>query len=215
MTRQRTLGRLGMTMAGLIGLLGAVQSANATPPQAAFPTKALNYTTWLARAMDQCSPATVSVVQPGAPSSGCIQSNVTTDDDISPGAKMGSARLAVRKTGNKRGRISVFGKGFFGGQRMKARLTMRVTQLAVQKLHPPGPANITYQDFTVDCGNSPLTGCFTANLNGAVAGSMTLADCLAQNSMPPALNTGNIQILDAALVNCDTGKIIATPGIRE
>ncbi len=219
MMTQRTLGGIGVTAAGLIGVLVALQPAHAVT-FVAFPTKALNYTTWMARAMEKCSPASVSVVSPAAPndvpSSGCVQSNgTTTDNSVSPGATMNFAKLAVKKTVNHLGRITLFGRGFDGGQRMKVQLVMRVTKQGVQTKHPPiAKNNVTFEDFTVQCGNSPSTGCFTANINGAVSGSMSLRDCLTQNSQEPAgLANGNIQILDSALVNCDTGKIIATPGI--
>ena len=207
---QRTLGGIGVTVAGLIGLLVAVQPAGAV---VSLPSKALNYTTWLVRAMDPCSPTTVSVAIMNSPAAGCIQSNNVTDNSVSPGATMKWARLAVRKSSNHLGRIGIFGAGFYGGQRMQVQLMLRVTKPGQNTKHPPAVNTVTYQDVVVQCGNGPITGCFTANLNGVVAGSMTLKDCLTQNSEPTGLATGNIQILDSALVNCDTHKIIATPGI--
>jgi hypothetical protein len=212
MITRRALVGMGVTVAGLIGGLVAVQPADAV---VAFPTKALNYSTWLARAMDECSSPTTTVLSPGSPTAGCIQSNVVTDDSVSPGATMRFARLAVRKSGNHRGRLSLFGSGFHSGQRMKVQLTLRVTKHGQVTKHPPSPPpqTVTFEDVTVQCGNGPVTGCFTANVNGSVAGSMTLSDCLTQNSEPTGLSIGNIQILDSALVNCDTGKVIATPGI--
>ncbi len=207
----RTLGGIGALVAGVIGLGVAVQPAGAA---VLLPTKALNYTTWLARAMDPCSPATVSVATTNSPAAGCLQSNTTTDDSVSPGATMKFARLAVRKSGNHHGRVSVFGSGFYAGQRMKVQLIIRVTKPGQTTLHPHQVGkSVTFQDVSIACGNSSITGCFTANLNGAVAGSMSLEDCLTQNGEPIGLATGNIQILDSALVNCDTGKVIATPGI--
>ena len=205
---QRVLGGIGIAVAGVIGLLGAVQPAGATVP---FPTKASTYSTWLARAMDECNSATVSVLTAGLPTSGCLQANSVTDDNVSPGATMKFARLIVSRTVNHKGRVRLFGRGFYAGQRMKVQLTLRVTKTGVST--PGGAKSITFQDITVACGNSPVTGCFTANLSGNVAGSMSLLDCMTENTEPTGLASGNVQILDSALLNCDTGKVLATPGI--
>jgi hypothetical protein len=206
MMTQRTLGGIGVAVAGLIGLLVAAQAAQAQVP---YPKKALNYATWLARAMDPCTGgAPVSVVGGGS-ANGCPQANVLTDNDgVPPGATMSFARLVVRKTGNKNGRINLAGRGFNPGQRMQVQLKLRVTQVFSN-------TSSTFEDFTIACGPNPLTLCFTARLNGAVAGSISLADCLAQSGQPIGLANGNIEIRDSALLNCDTGKIIATPGILE
>jgi len=210
MMMQRTLGGIGAAMVGVIGLL--VTPAGAQP--VAFPTKALGYNVWLARAMDPCNPAVVSVTSAGSPAAGCFQSNTATDGQVSPGAKMSYARLSVSRTVNHRGRIRVFGSGFYGGQRMKVQLTLRVTKTGQTTKHPlQNGKRVTFEDVTVQCGSNSITGCFTANLRGNVAGSMALDDCLTQNAQPTGLVSGNIQIVDSALVNCDTGKVFATPGI--
>ena len=213
MMMQRTLTGMGVTVAGLVGLLVVAQPVRAQ--QAPFPARALYYTAWLARAMDQCTPSGTTVLTMGSPTEGCIQTNSATDSDsVAPGATMTWARLAVSRTVNRQGRIRVMGRGFHAGQRIAIRLKLRVTKTGQQTLHPQGNGQrVTFEDFTVQCGNSPISGCFQAHVNGTLATAMKLTDCLDQNSEPLGLATGNIQILDSALVNCDTGKIFATPGI--
>jgi hypothetical protein len=213
MNTQRTFGGIGATVAGLIGLLGATPPVGAQ--QAPLPTTARAYTTWLARAVDECNPTTITVsaVSPPVPSAGCLQTNVVTDDGVPPGASMTYAKLTVSRTVNHKGKISVSGRGFHSGQRMTVQLTLRVTKPGL-KTSVGNPKTVTFEDITVTCPtiSNPL-GCFTARQNGAVAASVSLVDCLTQNGQPSGLALGNIQILDSALVNCDTGNVIATPGI--
>jgi hypothetical protein len=67
---------------------------------------------------------------------------------------------------------------------------------------------VTFSDLTVQCGTTPFG--FVANARGTIAGSVLLSTCLGTNS---GLSTGNIEIIDAALVNHDTNKVFAHPGI--
>jgi hypothetical protein len=71
---------------------------------------------------------------------------------------------------------------------------------------------VTFVDTTIVCGNQNV-GCFVARPSGALAGSENLKDCLTQSGASTSLGLRNIQIVDAALLNCDTGKIFAVPGI--
>jgi len=107
--------------------------------------------------------------------------------------------------------VTLFGAGFKSGQRTKVRLTLRVTKKNLSTKHPPATNNVTFADTTVDCGNQ-IAGCFTARANGVVAGKQSMAECLTQNGQPVGLAQENIQIVDAALVNCDTGKVFGVPG---
>lgn len=209
-------------IAAAIGMMvGGTLIVRPLPAQTApFPTLARSYSAWMARAMDQCNPAVVSVISPASPpgaipSSGCLQANgATTDTTVSPGATMSWARVVVKATRTHLGKIALTGKGFHGGQRMQVSLSLRVTKANQATKHPPATnSSVTFKDIEIHCGNNATTGCFTANLRGGVAASMALSDCLAQNSQPGGLAQGNIEILDSALLNCDTGKVIGKPGM--
>jgi hypothetical protein len=192
-------GRIAAAIGIFVGGALAVQPVLAQT--APFPTAARNYTAWMARAMDQCSPTTVSVVStPGLPTTGCYQANSTTDSVIT----MKYARLTVS---SKTGKLALFGSGFPFGARVTTQLTLRVTKRTQATKHPPGPKTVTFEDVTVQCPNTPFW--FVARPNGSVLGSVRLSDCLTT----PGLATGNIEILDSALINVDTGKVFARPGI--
>src|SRR5262249_1114094 len=192
---------------------------------AQFPINAKKYFTTLVRAMDQCTSGTVSVVGSGPiggppgttdPAGGCIQANTVTDDPPAPGATFTRAQLAVVRNGATfQGKIRTFGFGFVPGQRIKVQLTLRTTQIVGTTKHPPGSnKRVTFQDVTLQCGVG-TGGCFTARPSGALIGQMSIADCLTQNGVANGVRIGNIEILDAALINCDTNKIFAVPGIRQ
>jgi hypothetical protein len=172
-----------------------------------FPRIARRYTTWFARAMDECvPPGTVSVFVPGLPPGGCVQANTVTQDGSLP---MKFAKLTV----DQRGRVALFGVGFVFGTRMRVELVLRVTKSNVSVKHLPGPGtkNVTFQDLTILCGNTTFG--FVTRPNGAVAGQTTLASCLGPANSGLAGPFVNIEILDASLINVDTGKVFARPGI--
>jgi hypothetical protein len=129
---------------------------------------------------------------------------------------MKSAKLQVRRfpgAAGGEGRIKVVGKGFQPGQRILVRLTLRTTRSAISTKHPPNTSNtVTFGDTTIDCGVGP-SNCFVARSNGALVGTQTLAACLTQNSQSANLARENVQIVEASLVNCDTGNTVAVPGI--
>src|SRR6185436_20146435 len=72
--------------------------------QAPFPTKARSVSFWMARAMDQCAAATLSVVGANSPGGGCPQTNSTTDNTLT----MKFARVRI----GTKGRIALFAGGF-------------------------------------------------------------------------------------------------------
>jgi hypothetical protein len=126
---------------------------------------------------------------------------------------MKHAKLVVRRFGNGEGRIRLFGRGFQSGQRLKVRLTLRTTRSGVLTKHPPSTnSTVTFSDTTVDCDNAS-PNCFVANAIGVVAGSQSLAGCLTSNGQSAQLAKQNVQIVNAELVNCDTGAVVAVPGI--
>jgi hypothetical protein len=183
---------------------------------ARFPQRAKIYSTFMVRAFDSCTPSILSVIsQPTLPASGC---QAAISDDVPPtdplGATMRWAKLTVRRfrPGPGNGRVTIVGKGFQSGQRVKVRLTLRTTRSGIQIKHPPAVnQSVTFADTTIDCGNVSA-GCFVARATGALGGKQDLADCLTQNGEPTGLGGENIAIIAASLVNCDTGNTIAVPG---
>ncbi|GBD25146.1 hypothetical protein HRbin30_00461 [bacterium HR30] len=185
-----------------------------------FPTKAIRYSTWLARAFDSCTPSGLTVVSPtNLPSGGCF---ATQSDPLPPpggsnpaGATMTFGRLDVRRfpgTGGQ-GKVKLLAFGMQNGQRVKVRLTLRTTRSGVGTKNPTKSNQlVTFQDVTVDCPVGP-TNCFVANPRGVVLGSILLDQCLSQNSQPTGLAKQNVEILDAEVVNCDDGNVVARPGI--
>src|SRR5262245_14830519 len=103
--------RLTFVVGAVVGGLGLVGPAMAA--QANCPTIARNFRAYMARAMDQRSPATISVTSPGVPAGGCPQANVATDDSI-------TFNFAILTVNARTGRVMVFGRGFPFGARVKA-----------------------------------------------------------------------------------------------
>ncbi len=191
----RIAAAIGMIVGGTLALRPAFAQT------VAFPTAARGYTAWMARAMDECTPGGLTVVSPGSPTAGCLQANSTTDDQTT----MAYARLVITAHS---GRILIFGAGFTPGLRAKLQLKARVTGSNVGTKHPFGLNHVTFQDVTVQCPNTPFG--LTVRPSGVLVGSLTLSDCF----MSPGLARGNIEILDAALLNVDNAnKVIARPGL--
>jgi hypothetical protein len=189
---------------------------------APYATKARSYRASLVRAMDKCDPATISVFVSGDPPGGCLQANIVTDD-VPPGSPTGATfkfgRLVVTRYPGKggQGRIRVSANGLQPGQRVRVGLTLRTTHIATSVKHLPGPGtnkSVTFEDTMVECGTDlPSLPCFTARPNGRLAGVMTLAQCLTDNSAGTGLAKGNVEIIDSSFINCDTHKVFARPGI--
>jgi hypothetical protein len=185
-------------VAALVLLLGV--PARSPAAQAPFPKTAKGVTFWMARAFDQCSPSGMSVTGPGYRGDACLSSNTATDNTLT----MNSAKVRI----TTRGRIKVLAKGFTFGDILRVRLTLRVTRNNLTVKHPPATGqNATFQDQTVDCPGSP--DAFTVRPNGAIAASTDLAACLPNSG----LAFGNIEVIDASLVNAMTGKEVAKPGL--
>ena len=194
-------GRIAAAIGVVVGGVLAAQPLLAqTVP---FPTAARFYVTWMARAMDQCTPSGMSVTSPGLPSAGCLQANSATDSTIN----MSWARLTLAA---RTGKILLVGRGFQFGSRVRAQLTLRVTRKPQSTKHPQGSNSVTFEDVNVLCPVQPFW--VVARRNGALIGSARLSDCLTQSGYQPGLANGNIEILDAALLNVDSNKIFAKPG---
>jgi hypothetical protein len=213
---------LGLT-ASVVGGVVLLSTPAAFANHAQFPARANRYRVAMVRAMDQCTGGAVSVVGATVPNGDCLQANTVTDDPPVPGATMNSGTLTVSRTANSDGRVGFMGTGFDPGARLSIQLTLRTTQSGIHTKHPPGSnKRVTYQDYTVSCGNQVAApGCgaglsaFGARATGAVVGHESLKDCMTQSGVPVGLTVGNIEVLDASLVNCDTGKVIAKPGIKQ
>ncbi|GIW45846.1 MAG: hypothetical protein KatS3mg077_3128 [Candidatus Binatia bacterium] len=185
-----------------------------------FPTRAVRYSTWLARAFDGCTPSGLTVVSPSnLPSTGCFAAH---SDPLPPpagtnpvGAPMKFGRLDVRRfpaTGGQ-GKVKLLMTGLQNGQRVKVRLTLRTTRSGVGTKNPTKSNQlVTFQDVTVDCPVGP-SNCFIANPRGVVLGNVALDACLTQNSQPTGLARQNVEILDAEVINCDDNNVVARPGI--
>lgn len=170
---------------------------------ASFPTLARGVSVWMARAMDQCDPATLSVFGSGLPSGGCLQANTVTNSTLT----MNFAKVRI----TQRGRISLYGTGFTLGDVLRVRLTLRVTKAGQIVKHLPGPGtnkSVTFVDQVVDCPQDP--DAFTVRPNGAVAQSTDLGACLAPNG---ALANGNIEILNVELVEATSGATVGQTGM--
>ncbi len=203
----KTYSRGALLVAALTAMAFMAQWAGAaTVP---YPRFAHAYTIWFARAMDQCVPAndgpgpTVTVVGPNLPVTGCLQANSTTDNLIT----MNFARLLI----NEHGRIGLLGAGLPFGARVKLRLTLRNTNKTAHTKHPPGSnKSVTFEDLTVTCPNT-LFG-FPVRSNGVVVGITSLATCVGADfgEVTPG---ANVEVLNAELLNADTGQVFAVPGI--
>jgi hypothetical protein len=119
------------------------------------------------------------------------------------------AHLVVNKL---TGKIILIGRGLVPGGRVMVQLVLRNTTNGRTTKHPPLTGQrVTFVDTTIQCpGMSPFG--FVVRANGVVSGQDTLVNCLgpAQSS----LAFGNVEIIDAALLNRDNGnKQFAKPGL--
>lgn len=185
-----------------------------------FPKRAPRFSSWLVRAFDLCTPSGLTVTTANLPSSGCL---ATTPSDPFPppigtnplGAPMKLGKLDVRRfpLAGGQGRVKLFMTGLQNGQKVKVRLTVRTTRAGVNTKHPPKTnALVTFADTIFECGNQ-ISGCFVANARGVVLGKQTIDSCLTQSSQPKGLASHNLEVIAAEVVNCDTGNVVARPGI--
>jgi hypothetical protein len=207
----RFVGIMAVTM-----LASGVLQSQVAQAQIPYAVKAKKYQVDFARGMDECT--SMTVVGSG---NSCPQANSTTDSTVTGAI---SARLTVNTSGNGV-KLRLSGKGFTpGGQRVGVALTLRTTN-KTSVTHD----SRTYADTPIICGpiNDPSPGChyyFLSNTNGRISGHMYLSGCFTQADNLPVsnlgsdvgnLSTGNIEIVDASLINCDTGDVIAVPGVLQ
>lgn len=188
----------------LFGAAAATLTGARTDAQpVAMPKVARSFSAWLVRAYDACTPGALTVTTTGLPSQGCLSTATTTDDQMT----MDFGKIVISKLS---GKIAVLGRGLTPGGRVKVQLTVRTTRDGISTKHPPGTKRVTFQDTTVVCGPPPF-GFIAVWPSGALGGKINLTDCLQPY---PGLASGNIEIVDAALVNADNGnKVFARPGV--
>lgn len=178
-----------------------------------YPDKAKTYSTRFVRAMDPCTSAPgITIVNPGNIKA-CAQANSTTDSAV---------------TGMREAKLSVVSSRT--GSTMKLRLRvialepaatsvgLRLTLRTSNTLGLPVNTVRTYEDQTVICGEVPggLCGNATApSASGKVSLRQDLSECLADNGLSNLVGRGNVEIVDAALINCNTGKVFAVPGVLQ
>jgi len=196
--RTQTARRV-VTVAGatLLGLTVSVQVGFA---QVSLPDarRTKNIDSSAVRAYDQCTAPTLVVTDLGMPPAACPVSNVVTDDTLS----MIKCKIWVKKNG----KLRLLGRGFTVGDALRLRLTLRVTQPNVTT--NMGIQAVTFSDVTVDCPKDP--DAWIVKLNGSVSEFIEVGACLAPDS---GLQLGNIEVLDAQVLNVLNGKVVAAPGV--
>jgi len=197
------MGRMTVAVGSLLALCMMCEPTWAQTVR--FPMIARSYVAWMVRAFDQCAVPNVTAISgSGLPTSGCLATNLTSDSTIT----MGFARLIVSTRSR---RAVLYGRGFHFGDRVRLQLTLRVSQNGVNT-KSLGKKNVTYSDITVHCP-SPTSAPFgfVARLNGAIVAT---ADLATQCDTPTGLAAGNIEIVNAALLNIDNAnKPFAVPGV--
>jgi hypothetical protein len=203
----RFVGLLGVAL-----LVSALLQSQAAQGQAPYPHAARRYVVNFARAMDQCIPANeVGVENPGNIGI-CLQTNNTTDSLMA----MRWAKLTVLR-GTRGVNLQLSSLGLLPpDQAVSIRFTLRTSNTSGI---PAGSK--TYQDTTVTCG--PITGgsCGPYYLTDSfgrvsrILGRYLLSDCLAANNLPATLASGNIEFIDVRVINCDTGRAVAVPGVLQ
>lgn len=190
-------------------LLGAVVVSQAQA-QVPYPDRATVYQVKFVRAMDECMGPGVTIVNPGS-IAGCTQVNSVTDAGLTA-MSQGNLKVSRRRNGAY---IRFTGKGFApAGTPIGIQLTLRTTN----RRGLPASTSKTYEDQTIICGDTIGGSCgnFTnVQSNGRIVLRQSLGDCLTLNGLSQFIGSGNIEIIDSALINCTTGKIAAVPGILQ
>jgi hypothetical protein len=174
------------------------------------------YQVYFTRAYDECT--SMTVMTPGSVNN-CPAAHVTTNP---PNLGWSKAKFKMSVSNSKGTKLALTGKGFLtpAPTKIGLQLTLRVTNQA--NLFAPG-MDTTYQDETIICGTTSGGMCgqyFAPDTDGKIKGSsskMLLSQCVTDNGFSgqsvTQLSTGNIEVVDAALVDCDTGKVFGTPGV--
>ena len=194
-TAQRVVTLVGVAFLGLVFSVQAFA-------QASFPTvprRTKNFDVSMVRAMDECTSPTLIVTSPNMPLLACPQTNTVTDDTLG----MQKAKLRITKSG----KVRLLGRGFAVGDTVRLRLTARTTRQNVTT--NMGTGSVTFSDVTVDCPLDP--NAIPVKLNGSISITFELGACFAPTT---GLALGNIEILQARLVNVANGSAFAVPGVQ-
>ena len=186
--------------AGATVILGFVMTAPGAA-QVSFPTvpkRTKNFDVSMVRAMDACTVPTLTVMSAGMPAAACPQTNVLTDDTLG----MQKAKLRVTKSG----KIRLLARGLTVGDAVRLRLILRDTQQNVTT--NMGTGSVTFADVVVDCPQPPDS--IAVKLNGSISTAFELGACLVPTS---GLQLGNLEILEARLINVGNGRPFAAPGV--
>ncbi len=197
---------VGVAAAALLALVAAQARAQGTPP-----VKAKTYSINFARAFDACVGPGVTLVNPSNVGA-CSQANLVTDGTVTA---INTASLKIGVSASKGVSLKLKGKGIVPSVKVGLQMTLRTSNGSTAS---PAPPNKTYNDETFVCGTTDGDTCehyFAVDTNGKLSAKQTLKDCLDRNDLPDVLASGNIEILDAKLINCDTGKVIATAGVLQ
>jgi hypothetical protein len=196
------MGRIAhrAVLGAAVGLFALVVVGGQADGQVNFPTRRTKgFSASLVRSYDACTTPSLTVTSAGMPAAACPATNALTDDTVT----MQSAGLRVTKSG----KIRLLARGMTIGDVVRVRFTLRVTRNDVDTNLGSGQS-VTFQDVTVDCPKAP--DAFAVKLDGTVSARAELGACLAPSS---ALALGNVEILDAQLVDVINGRVLAAPGI--
>lgn len=204
------IGKLAGIAAATVLTSFVLQTREASAAAPTYPQRAQPYFVRFVRAMDPCTlPGQVTIVNPGGIIV-CNQTNVITDALVN--FSQASMRAGVRRLGGAT--VQVRGRGFTPvAQKIGIQLTLRTTNTLT------GGNSLTYQDETIICGPTTGGACgkyVAVDAGGRInSGRLSLDACLTANGLSTRVGHGNVEIVDAALINCDDGKVIATPGILQ
>lgn len=190
---------------GIAVLLFSMAVQGKLEAQVPYAERAVLYYTSLVRAMDECVGPGVTVVNPGAVV-GCEQQNVFNGGFLD----FDAASVKLYRTVD----------GIY--IRMRAiteiPISLQLTFRTSNELGLPSGDSKTYEDYTILCGDS-TTGSealacplHSKPYKGRVYLKQRLTDCLTANGLNPSLGIGNVEILDAALISCNT--LPAYPGAK-
>lgn len=193
MVRRGFIGGV-VTVAAAIVAMGAV-TAQAIGPDAKL--QASTYNTKLVQAFDECtSPVTILFLVPA-----CDPANVTTD-----GTAFSTGKILVKSKAGSSQVLSILkssgavDKKALAAKNLRTRIVMRVTRSA-------GTPKVTWEDQTLDC---PI---FAVPANGNMVQKVSLANCGLGATL--ATDSSNKEIVAASIIDSDTDKPVAVPGVRK
>jgi hypothetical protein len=175
----------------------ALLFASAADAQYDAKLQAPLFKTKLVQAVDECASPTTIISGIGA----CAPTNADTD-----GTQFSVGHMIVRARINSAQVLTVLRsspnaavKAALGGLNVRTRLTVRVTRST--------GVSTTWADFVLNCPISTVTG----------TGNIVMRSSLTGCGLPGVAATESFQreIVHAEVINADTGRAIAVPGVRK